>query len=110
MIWPNTPTIVDNKLTRPTFFHCGCSGITPRLISVIERTDILYRSIPQINPKTSRIAKEFLEANNYYKKIPILNAKKFGVLISPSGEWLDIMVNTTIKTAEQFTKIFKESK
>lgn len=107
----------DNKIvmTSPTFFSCGCGGVTARLSSVLAYVPMSARQLNQCRPAAHVIAKKYLEQEGLYAQIPLLSKHQYGVLIDNKltdgkHKWVDVMQGAATSTAEQFKEILNVSK
>lgn len=103
---------VDNKIvmTTPTFFSCGCGGITSRLGSVLQYVPLSARQLNQIRPAAHVIAKRYLEQEGLYDQIPLLNKHQYGILIDNKltdgkHRWVDVSQGALTETAKRFREI-----
>ena len=97
-------------MTAPTFFSCGCGGITARLGSVLAYVNLSARQLNQVKPAAHRVAKEWLEQEGLYKQIPPLNKHMYGVLIDNKltdgkHQWVDIYNGAALQVAKRFREI-----
>lgn len=102
----------DNKIimTAPTFFSCGCGGVTARLGSVLQYVGITARQLNQTKPAAHVIAKRYLEQEHLYDEIPLLHKHMYGVLIDNKltdgkHKWVDVMQGAATQVASQFREI-----
>lgn len=107
---------VDDKIvmTSPTFFSCGCGGITARLSSVLAYVPMSARQLNQCRPAAHVIAKKYLEQEGLYDQIPLLSKHQYGVLIDnklTDGKhmWVDVNAGAATSVAEQFKEILNVS-
>lgn len=96
-------------MLRPAVFTCGCGSITARLGSVLNFAGLSSRTVDQVRPQALKIAKEWLAQEGMYDKCPLLKQHVYGVLITPSGEWLDINQGAANIVGEKFAKMYKEA-
>lgn len=94
----------------PTFFSCGCGGITARLGSVLQFVGITARQLNQVKPAAHVIAKRYLEQEHLYDYIPVLSKHQYGVLIDnklTNGKhlWVDVSQGATTEAAKRFKEI-----
>ena len=108
---------VDDKIvmTSPTFFSCGCGGITARLSSVLAYVPISARQLNQIRPAAHVIAKKYLEQEGLYDQIPLLSKHQYGVLIDnklTDGKhlWVDVNAGAATEVAKRFKEILNVPK
>lgn len=108
---------VDGKIvmTSPTFFSCGCGGITARLSSVLAYVPISARQLNQIRPSAHVIAKKYLEQEGLYDQIPLLSKHQYGVLIDnklTDGKhlWVDVNAGAATEVAKRFKEILNVPK
>lgn len=108
---------VGNKIvmTSPTFFSCGCGGITARLSSVLAYVPISARQLNQIRPSAHVIAKKYLEQEGLYDQIPLLSKHQYGVLIDnklTDGKhlWVDVNAGAATEVAKRFKEILNVPK
>ena len=99
----------------PTFFSCGCGGITARLGSVLQYVGITGRQLNQVKPAAHVIAKRFLEQEHLYDYIPVLSKHQYGVLIDDkltNGKhlWVDVSQGAPTQVAQQFKEILNVPK
>lgn len=97
-------------MTAPTFFSCGCGGITARLGSVLLYVNLSARQLNQVKPAAHRIAKEYLEQEHLYDYIPVLKKHQYGVLIDNKltdgkHRWVDVSQGATLEVAKRFREI-----
>ena len=97
-------------MTAPTFFSCGCGGITSRLGSVLVYVNLSARQLNQVKPAAHRIAKEYLEQEHLYDYIPVLKKHQYGVLIDNKltdgkHRWVDVSQGATLEVAKRFREI-----
>lgn len=102
----------DNKIIMkaPTFFSCGCGGITARLGSVLQFVGITARQLNQVKPAAHVIAKRYLEQEHLYDYIPVLSKHQYGVLIDnklTNGKhlWVDVSQGAATEAAKRFKEI-----
>lgn len=102
----------DNKIimTAPTFFSCGCGGITARLSSVLVYVPLSARQLNQVKPAAHVIAKRYLEQEHLYDYIPVLSKHQYGVLIdnkltNGKHRWVDVSQGAATETAKRFKEI-----
>lgn len=102
----------DGKLvmTAPTFFSCGCGGITARLSSVLVYVNMSARQLNQAKPAANKIAKRYLEQEKLYDYIPLLKKHMYGVLIdnkltNGKHRWVDVNAGAATQVAAQFREI-----
>lgn len=102
----------DNKIIMkaPTFFSCGCGGITARLGSVLQFVGITGRQLNQVKPAAHVIAKRYLEQEHLYDYIPVLSKHQYGVLIDnklTNGKhlWVDVSQGAATEAAKRFKEI-----
>ena len=107
---------VDDKIvmTSPTFFSCGCGGITARLSSVLAYVPMSARQLNQCRPSAHVIAKRYLEQEGLYEQIPLLSQHQYGVLIDNKltdgkHRWVDVNTGAATSVAEQFKEILNVS-
>lgn len=107
----------DNKIimTSPTFFSCGCGGVTARLSSVLAYVPMSARQLNQTRPAAHVVAKKYLEQEGLYDQIPLLSKHQYGVLIDNKltggkHRWVDVMQGAATAVAEQFKEILNVSK
>lgn len=103
---------VDGKIvmTSPTFFSCGCGGITARLSSVLAFVPMSARQLNQTRPAAHVIAKKYLEQEGLYDQIPLLSKHQYGVLIDnklTDGKhlWVDVNAGAATEVAKRFKEI-----
>lgn len=108
---------VDGKIvmTSPTFFSCGCGGITARLSSVLAYVPITARQLNQTRPAAHVIAKKYLEQEGLYDQIPLLSKHQYGVLIDnklTDGKhlWVDVNAGAATEVAKRFKEILNVPK
>lgn len=108
---------VDGKIvmTSPTFFSCGCGGITARLSSVLAFVPITARQLNQTRPAAHVIAKKYLEQEGLYDQIPLLSKHQYGVLIDnklTDGKhlWVDVNAGAATEVAKRFKEILNVPK
>ena len=94
----------------PTFFSCGCGGITARLGSVLQFVGITGRQLNQVKPAAHVIAKRYLEQEHLYDYIPVLSKHQYGVLIDDkltNGKhlWVDVSQGAATEAAKCFKEI-----
>lgn len=97
-------------MTAPTFFSCGCGGITARLGSVLVYVNMSARQLNQVKPAAHRVAKEYLEQEHLYDYIPVLKKHQYGVLIDNKltdgkHRWVDVSQGATLEVAKRFREI-----
>lgn len=102
----------NNKIvmTAPTFFSCGCGGITARLGSVLLYVNLSARQLNQAKPAAHRVAKEYLEQEHLYDYIPVLKKHQYGVLIDNKltdgkHRWVDVSQGAALEVAKRFREI-----
>ena len=102
----------DGKIimTSPTFFSCGCGGITARLSSVLIYVNISARQLNQAKPAANKIAKRWLEQEGLYDQIPLLKKHMYGVLIDNKltdgkHQWVDVYHGAATEVAKRFREI-----
>lgn len=108
---------VDGKIvmTSPTFFSCGCGGITARLSSVLAFVPMSARQLNQTRPAAHVIAKKYLEQEGLYDQIPLLSKHQYGVLIDnklTDGKhlWVDVNAGAATEVAKRFKEILNVPK
>lgn len=108
---------VDGKIvmTSPTFFSCGCGGITARLSSVLAYVPMSARQLNQTRPAAHVIAKKYLEQEGLYDQIPLLSKHQYGVLIDnklTDGKhlWVDVNAGAATEVAKRFKEILNVPK
>lgn len=94
----------------PTFFSCGCGGITARLGSVLTYVNMSARQLNQVKPAAHVIAKRYLEQEHLYDYIPVLSKHQYGVLIDnklTNGKhlWVDVSQGAATEAAKRFREI-----
>ncbi len=94
----------------PTFFSCGCGGITARLGSVLVYVNMSARQLNQVKPAAHRIAKRWLEQEGLYDQIPPLSKHMYGVLIDNKltdgkHRWVDVYQGAATEVAKHFREI-----
>lgn len=94
----------------PTFFSCGCGGITARLGSVLVYVNMSARQLNQVKPAAHVIAKKYLEQEHLYDYIPVLSKHQYGVLIDnklTDGKhmWADVSQGAATEVAKRFKEI-----
>lgn len=94
----------------PTFFSCGCGGITARLGSVLVYINMSARQLNQVKPAAHQIAKRYLEQEGLYDQIPLLNKHMYGVLIDNKltdgkHRWVDVYHGAATQVAKEFREI-----
>ena len=97
-------------MTTPTFFSCGCGGITARLGSVLSFVNLSARQLNQVKPAAHIIAKKYLEQEHLYDYIPVLNKHQYGVLIDNKltdgkHKWVDVSQGASTQVAARFREI-----
>lgn len=97
-------------MTAPTFFSCGCGGITARLSSVLIYVPLSARQLNQVKPAAHKIAKQYLEQEHLYDYIPLLSKHQYGVLIDNKltdgkHRWVDVSAGAATETAKRFREI-----
>lgn len=102
----------DGKIVMkaPTFFSCGCGGITARLGSVLTYVNMSARQLNQVKPAAHVIAKRYLEQEHLYDYIPVLSKHQYGVLIDnklTNGKhlWVDVSQGAATEAAKRFREI-----
>ena len=102
----------DDKIIMkaPTFFSCGCGGITARLGSVLTYVNMSARQLNQVKPAAHVIAKRYLEQEHLYDYIPVLSKHQYGVLIDnklTNGKhlWVDVSQGAATEAAKRFREI-----
>lgn len=101
-------------MTAPTFFSCGCGGVTARLSSVLVYVGISGRQLNQVKPAQHVIAKRYIEQENLKEYIPLLDKHQYGVLIDNKltdgkHKWVDIMQGAATHTADLMKDILDVS-
>lgn len=109
---PQIPFKQDDKitLTGPVFMSCGCGNVTARWATVQQN---LVTRLPQVKPKASRIASDWLTQEGLREKYPILKAHQFGVVVAETDkgfEIINVMDGATMKVAQQIADLIKRSK
>lgn len=99
----------------PTFFSCGCGGITARLGSVLVYINMSARQLNQVKPAAHVIAKKYLEQEHLYDYIPVLSKHQYGVLIdnkltNGKHRWVDVSQGAATEVAKRFKEILDVSK
>lgn len=107
----------DDKIIMktPTFFSCGCGGITARLGSVLVYVNMSARQLNQVKPAAHVIAKRYLEQEHLYDYIPVLSKHQYGVLIdnkltNGKHRWVDVSQGAATQVAAQFKEILNVPK
>lgn len=100
-------------MTAPTFFSCGCGGITARLGSVLCYTKYTGRQINQAKPAANKMAKRWLEQEGLYETIPLLTKHQYGVLIDNKltdgkHQWVDVSAGAATEVAKRFELILNK--
>lgn len=99
----------------PTFFSCGCGGVTARLSSVLAYVPMSARQLNQCRPAAHVIAKKYLEQEGLYDQIPLLSKHQYGVLIDNKltdgkHRWVDVSQGAATQVAAQFKEILNVPK
>lgn len=110
MKWPKQTAeqlFVDGepvKLTETVLLSCGCGSVISRWATLRG----FLPAIPEVRPKSFKVAVKWLEENDMYTKCPLLKLRTYGVVVTPEGKWVDITGGATMKVVEEIKRLYAQ--
>lgn len=95
------------KLTGIVFLSCGCGNVTARWATIQQG---LVHRIPQVKPKSTRLASDWLTQEGMREKYPLFKQHQFGAVAGETDkgfEIVDVMTGVSTKVTAQVADLIR---